>query len=366
MRYRVLGGARTPFGRAKGMLRGCEALDLARTAAEHALALTETRPDSLAGLILAAGIPAYFPPHPARELAHRIGLPARCLCLVELGGAAAPLLALARGLQCFQGRPFLLVGADFATGAVGNREGGASILDRASMNPDTHLTLGADADAVAAVHGIARSAQDSYAVESHHKAWCAREDGVMAREIVPMPAPPDYETLRHDDEAVLPGASAQQFGRLSTFAHAGLGTATHGNLGLPADGAAAVVIGPEGPGLPVRAVWAGGHEAGVPDLALAVHAVCAAGGVPMDGIAALELHERSAAHVLAALKVLGFGLRQKVNRAGGAIAVGDVAGATALRHTLVLAQALGLGERGIVAACSGGVCGAVLLEGAQR
>ena len=86
-------------------------------------------------------------------------------------------------------------------------------------------------------------------------------------------------------------------------------------------------------------------------------------GLASSDLHAIELHERSAAHALAACRELGAGTRKAVNRWGGSIALGDVPGATMLRHLIALDRRLAPGERGMLAAAAAGVCGAALVEG---
>jgi len=342
----------------------CSALDLARFAAEELLAATETPPGAVSALVLSTGLPAVFPPFPARVLAHGLGLAPETITRTVTEGEAGPFLALT-DFEPFRGL-LLLVGAASATAAMGRHEGGGSLLDRASADPDSGRHLSAEADDVAARFGLSRLELDSFAIESHSKAARAQEEGRLERETVPVLPPPDYEGFVRNDEAVQGGANARRFGALPPVRREGGAFATHANLGLPGDGAAALLLEPVcgdsagGTVILRAAVW--GVPEGEVGAAYAVRELVEESGASLEETAALELHERSAAHVLAALKRLGFGLRQKVNLRGGAIALGDVPGASVIRHFVSLAVHLGEKETGIVAAGAAGLCGAALLR----
>ncbi len=359
---RILGGVRTPFARAKGALAGFAPLQLARLAAEEALARAEIAPEHVAGLVLCTGSTACLPPYPARALGAALGLAPERVCVTVTEDATGPFLALARHIA--HGGPTLIVGADSASAAIGNQEAGKSILDRVSTDPDTGLLLGDDAEATARAHGLAREELDSFAVDSHAKAARAQEDGALPAETLGLPAGADFEEYVRADQCVLASASAQKFAAAPAMKGQSAGTTTHANIALPCDGAAALLVGPAKHGAIVRRAVVLGTRLQVSNLAAAVNALLADERVTLADLAALEFHERSAAHVVAALKELGFGLRQKVNRAGGAIALGHVPGATALRHVLCLQRELRRGELGVVAAAGGGLCGAALVEGA--
>ena len=249
---------------------------------------------------------------------------------------------------------------------MGRHEGGGSLLDRAGADPDSGRHLSAEADDVAARFGLSREDLDSLAIESHSKAARAQEEGILDRETVPVLPPPDYEGFVRNDEAVQGGANARRFGALPAVRREGGAFTTHANLALPGDGAAVLLleaVSPEWSGGVViarSAVW--GAPEGETGAAYAVRKLAEESGVSLGELAAVELHERSAAHVLAALKGLGFGLRQKLNPRGGAIALGDVPGASVIRHFVSLAAALGPGETAVVAAGAGGLCGASLVR----
>jgi acetyl-CoA acetyltransferase len=364
----IMGGVRTPFGRAKGVMGRFAPFDLARHAGEELLARCEIDPASLAGLVLCTAAPSSFPPFPARLLGRSLGLPPRVVTWTMSEGPVAALMALAD--VSLRGGRFLLVGADSATAAMGRQEGGQSVLDRISVDPDCERQLGADAEMVAAACGLGRDELDSLAIESHLHAARARDEGLLAEEILPLASPPDYEAFIREDQAIQAQADARRFGALPALTPGEGGIVTHATIALPADGAAALLVEPalDGAGALacVRRVRVEGTPAGESGAALVVASLLGDLDLELAAIDAIELYERSSAHVLAALRELGFGLRGKLNRWGGALALGDVPGATVMRHILAASLRLKPRQRGVIAASSGGLSGAALIEGSSR
>ena len=196
---RIRGGARTPFGRAKGALASFAPLALARAAAEEALARTETAPDEVAALVLCTGTAANWPPYPARVLGRELGLAPERPCLAVVEDAAGPLTALDRLLA--RDGLTLIVGAGSASAAIGTREAGRSILDRESTDPDTGLLIGEEAEVIARAHGLRREALDSLAIESHMNAARARAEGVLRAESFGLFAGADWDCLLYTSDA---------------------------------------------------------------------------------------------------------------------------------------------------------------------
>ena len=225
---RIRGGARTPFGRAKGALASFAPLALARAAAEEALARTETAPDEVAALVLCTGTAANWPPYPARVLGRELGLAPERPCLAVVEDAAGPLTALDRLLA--RDGLTLIVGAGSASAAIGTREAGRSILDRESTDPDTGLLIGEEAEVIARAHGLRREALDSLAIESHMNAARARAEGVLRAESFGLFAGADWEEHVRDDQGILASASAEKFAAVPAMKSGG--TATHANICL--------------------------------------------------------------------------------------------------------------------------------------
>ncbi len=364
--WRIRGALRTPFGRAKGSLAALRPFDLARQVVEELLSRLEVDPREVDSLLLCTSVPEIFPPYPARVLSRLLGLKGKSLAFTVTEGAVAPFLALARADP--ETRTVLLVGADSASCTMGRRIEDQSLLDRTSTDPDSQLHLSYEAEEVAASWGFSRQELDSVAIESHLSALRARQEGRLEEEIFPVAVPPDYEGFVHRDQAVREKASERLFAAFPPVRAEAAGLITHGTIALPGDGAACVLLerfeGPcPDPVITGWGVW--GVPEGEVALACGVKRLCALGGLELERLSALELHERSASHVLAALRVLGAEARRKLNRRGGALAFGDVGGATMIRHLLVLAGMLKAGEVGIAAAGSGGLCGGAVVQGAS-
>lgn len=252
----------------------------------------------------------------------------------------------------------------------------------------TGLTMGEHAELMAREWGIGREAQDRLAVESHHRAAEAAEEGFFRDLLV---SPGTFGTDR--DALVRPDTSVETLASLPPAFDRDGGTLNAGNSTPLTDGAACVWVASEdGVGrlpdaLPrVRLVdW----EQAAIDLetegllmapTLAVPRILARHGMTYDDVALWEIHEAFAAQVLctyAALEDEGW-LREKagvsrdlgafptdrVNPHGGSIALGHPFGATGARILSQAARELAgeaAGTRAVVSICAAGGLGHVAL-----
>jgi acetyl-CoA C-acetyltransferase len=147
-----------------------------------------------------------------------------------------------------------------------------------------------------------------------------------------------------DDEPPAPERSPREVAALKpVFDEAG--TVTVASTGLPADGAAAVLITPGGEG-PALETWAVGPE----------EALALAGTGPQE-IANAEIYESTAAEVLAVADSIGID-PEIVNPDGGAIGHGNPFSASGVLMALRLGSRLRPGETGLLA---GPACAAVMI-----
>ncbi len=257
----------------------------------------------------------------------------------------------------------------------------------------TGLTMGEHAELMARDWGIEREAQDRLAVQSHHRAASAADEGFF-RDLLVAPGTFDADA----DALVRPDTSLEAVASLPPSFDREEGTLTAANSTPLTDGSACVwMTGPEGAdrlpdALPrVRLVdW---EQAAVdPESegllmapALAVPRLLARHGLRYDDVALWEIHEAFAAQVLctyAALedeawlreragvdRELGPFPTDRVNPNGGSVALGHPFGATGAR---ILSQAVKelagepAGTRGVVSICAAGGLGHVaLLEAVQ-
>jgi len=215
------------------------------------------------------------------------------------------------------------------------------------VNAKMHAAYGTDsmpetAENVAAAFGIARADQDRMALASQRKALAAQAAGWLAAEIEPVAVAGrrGEATLVAQDEHPRE-TSLEALARLKPVVRAD-GTVTAGNASGVNDGACALLLADEAAaaqyGLRPRARVVGMATAGVAPRLMgmgpvpAVRKLLAQTGVALEAIEVIELNEAFAAQGLAVLRELG--LRDddpRVNRWGGAIALGHPLGASGAR-----------------------------------
>ncbi|GAB6171039.1 thiolase family protein [Paradesulfitobacterium aromaticivorans] len=237
--------------------------------------------------------------------------------------------------------------------------------------PQVYMSMGITAENVAAKYGISREEQDSFAVQSHSKAYTAQAEGRFTEEIVPIPLPAWGEKNQKwlsADEGIRPDTTMETLALLKPVFRNG-GTVTAGNSSQTSDGAAATLLMSEKKvkelELKPLAVWRGFAAAGVePELmgigpVKAIPKVLKQTGLTLDQIDLIELNEAFAAQALAVINVLGLD-PSRVNPNGGAIALGHPLGCTGakLSATLVHEMKRRGAKYGMVSMCIGGGMGA--------
>ena len=260
-------------------------------------------------------------------------------------------------------------------------------------DPTCGLLMGETAELLARDFGISRAEQDAYALESHQRAAAARDAGRFEREIVPhLPkgSKPEASALASDD-GIRDDQSLERLAKLRPYFVKPDGTVTVGNACGVTDGATALLVATEGRaralGLTPLAVLRGHAWAGCEPARMGlgpVHAsakLLAEQGVELSDIGAVELNEAFAAQVLGCRaaaasddfarehlgreRALGELPPDKLNKNGGAIALGHPVGATGARLLLTAAHELQASdiELSLATLCiGGGQGGAVLLE----
>src|SRR3989442_7370223 len=202
-------------------------------------------------------------------------------------------------------------------------------------------SMGETAENVAERYGIARAAQDEFALASHERAVAATQAGRFDEEIVPVAVPqPKGDPLTvHSDEGPRPDTTLEKLARLRPAFREG-GTVTAGNSSGINDGAACVVLASEerakalGKEPLARVVLvgaAGGHPAymGIGPVP-ATRKALARANLEIEDIDLVELNEAFAAQVLASMGELGIE-HEQLNVNGGAIALGHPLGCSGAR-----------------------------------
>ena len=198
------------------------------------------------------------------------------------------------------------------------------------------------AENVAAEYKIGREAQDQMALASQMKAVAAQQAGYLAREITPVSiAQKKGDALIVDKDEHPRATSLEALTKLKPIVRPD-GTVTAGNASGVNDGACALLLADEKSaaknGLTPKARIVGMATAGVAPRVMgigpapATQKVLALTGLTIDQIDVIELNEAFAAQGLAVLRLLGLkDDDERVNRWGGAIALGHPLGASGAR-----------------------------------
>lgn len=255
----------------------------------------------------------------------------------------------------------------------------------------TGETMGENGDKLAAMFDVSREAQDEYAMRSHHRAAAARDEGILAEEIVAVTAPEDFDPVTADN-GVRPDTNMEKLAKLPPVFVKPYGTVTAGNASFLTDGASATLLmsreAAKQRGLKARGVLRDYRfVAQDPEdelllgPAFVIPQLLDRNELKIDDIDLWELHEAFAGQVLAVLAALRspefclerLGRREpvgsipmeKLNVHGGSLSLGHPFGATGARLVTTAVNRLHRenGRYAVVAACAAGGLGhAMLIE----
>ncbi len=278
-------------------------------------------------------------------------------------------LMIAGGVESMSRAPFVMPKAETAFSR--NAEIYDTTIGWRFVNPrmpDLHGTdsMPETGENVAREFGIAREAQDAFAVRSQERAVAAQENGRLAREIVPVAVPQKRgePVMVTADEHPRAGTTMEALARLRPL-FAG-GSVTAGNASGVNDGAAALIIASEAAarrhGLTPIARILGGATAGVAPRIMgmgpapATRALCGRLGLTPADFDVVELNEAFASQGIAVLRDLGIAEDSPhVNANGGAIALGHPLGMSGARiaGTAALELSLTGKRRALATMCIG-------------
>jgi acetyl-CoA acyltransferase len=219
--------------------------------------------------------------------------------------------------------------------------------------------MGLTAEKVANQWKVSREAQDTFALASHQKALAAQAAGEFDAETTAVDVverTPDLVTgeIRtrtrtvNRDEGARPDTTLEGLGKLRTV-FAAKGSVTAGNSSQTSDGAGCLILASEkairqhgltpltrfvsyaGKGVPPEIMGIGPIEA--------IPAALRSAGLQQSDLDWIELNEAFAAQALAVINTTGLD-PAKVNRMGGAIALGHPLGATGAIRAATLVHAL--------------------------
>ncbi|MCP3063308.1 thiolase family protein [Myxococcus sp. K38C18041901] len=225
--------------------------------------------------------------------------------------------------------------------------------------------MGETAENVAEQWGIAREAQDGFALASHRKAVAAQAEGRFARELVAVEVPQAKGApVRVEvDEGPRADTSLERLSGLKAAFRQG-GSVTAGNSSTLNDGASAVLLMSEAAlkasGATPLARFVSSASVGVDPRVMGMGPVGASraalerAGWSLDSVDLVELNEAFAAQALACMRELKLP-SEKVNVNGGAIALGHPLGSSGARIVTTLVHELKRqgARRGLASLCVG-------------
>lgn len=240
----------------------------------------------------------------------------------------------------------------------------------AGRYPQAFVSMGETAENVARRHQVTRRDQEEFAVRSHRKAAEAQREGRLKAEIVPIEA--EGKRIAQDG-CIRPDTTVEGLAGLKP-AFRQDGTVTAGTSSPLTDGAAALLVcsaeyarrhGLE-PLAKVRSIAVAGCAPEVMGMGPveASRKALARAGITVRELDVVELNEAFASQALACIRELGLD-EAKVNKDGGAIALGHPLGATGARITGKAAEILKRegGRYALATQCIGGGQGiATVLE----
>ena len=354
---------RTPFGRYGGALANVRTDDLGAIPLKALMARNpgvdwHSLTDVLFGCANQAGEDNRNVAHMASLLA---GLPVDVpgatinrLCgsgLDAIGTAARAIrsgeatLMIAGGVESMSRAPFVMPKMDSAFGrnnAVYDTTIGWRFVNKLMKEKYGVDSMPETAENVATEYKIEREAQDKMALASQMKAVAAQQAGHLAREITPVSlAQKKGDPVVVDKDEHPRATSLEALAKLKPIVRAD-GTVTAGNASGVNDGACALLLADEKSaaknGLTPKARVVGMATAGVAPRVMGIGPapatlkVLALTGLTLAQIDVIELNEAFAAQGLAVLRQLGLQDDDaRVNRWGGAIALGHPLGASGAR-----------------------------------
>jgi acetyl-CoA C-acetyltransferase len=391
----ILGAARTPIGRFGGSFKDVHAAELGMVAAKAALNRAGIEAADVHEVLMGHGRPAGVGPNPARQVAHRAGVPHTSPAYTINKACAGGMQALASGAQSIMlgESDVVLAGGienmsrvpylvDAADARWGHKMGHFQFVDAmyrdGFADPLSGLIMGETAEVLARQYGITREQSDQFALESQQKAEAAQKAGHFDREIAPVTITEKGKSIEiAADEHPRHGSTIEALRKLAlTFpkvdGHDGIITA--GSASGITDGAAALVLASadfaKTRGLKPLAKIVGWSSAGVDPRIMGIGPVPAIAklkertGLSIGDFDLVEINEAFAAQVLAVLKDVPIPA-DKLNVNGGAIALGHPIGCSGARIVVTLLHELQRrGQtKGLATLCvSGGMGMAMAIE----
>jgi len=388
----VVEGCRTAQGTFGGALRDIPAHDMATHVIRETVRRAGIDPKHIEGVAMGQVYQSSEALNIARYCAMEAELPfsvngysvnaACCSSLEAVNCAVRDIMTgeadvmIGAGVENMSAAPYRVTGHRWGT-----RRGHSRIIDQfeestwsASTYRFGRFNMGMSGDRIAKEYAISREAQDEYALRSQQLAIESTDKGHFQAEIVPIPVQTRKGTVMFDtDEHPRRETSLEKLARLP-LAFQDDGTVTAGNASGVSDGASAVLLmsrrKADHLGLKALATFRSTARIGVDPRLICMSPGPAANLAleraklrPAD-IGWWEINEAFASVVLSSMKEIGIGL-EKVNPAGGGIALGHPVGNSGCRTLVTMVHAMR--REGIRYGCctiggGGGIATAAVLE----
>jgi len=385
----VAGGVRTPFGSFNGSLSALTAPELGSVVIRETLRRAGVDPKEADEVIFGNVIGAGIGQNPARQaaLGAGLGVEVGATTINKVCGSSARAVVLAaQAVQCGDARLVVAGGCESMTNAPyllrkarsGYRMGHGELID--AMIHDglwdvyTSRHMGTCGDQCASKYDISRKDQDDFAIESYKRAIRAWEDGFHKSGVVVVEIKSKKgATVVEWDEDVAKFQGEDKLRALPPAFGPG-GTVTAGNASKINDGAAAMVVFDDeckkALGLkPDAKIIGHANVALEPDwfTIAPIHAIrklCERLKIKPSDVDLFEINEAFSLVAVVAMRELKIG-HDRVNVAGGAVAIGHPIGATGARLVDSLVRALVTRNKRMGIAClciGGGEATAIALE----
>ncbi|MFD1672993.1 acetyl-CoA C-acetyltransferase [Agrilactobacillus yilanensis] len=382
----IVSAKRTPIGKLGGQFMKLSAKELGVIAAKAAIQASGIAPGKVDHTIFGNVLQAGSGQNIARQIGLGAGLSVTSTAMtinevcgsglkaVRLGQSAIAMgdaeVVLVGGTESMSRAPFL---ADLRFGhTLGNVNFVDSLEHDGLIDSFSNQPMGVTAEKVATEFKVDRQTQDDYAALSQQRAAQATENGWFDAEIIPVTLTDKKgkTTTYRKDEAIRPATNTDILSQLKPTFQAE-GTVTAGNASGLNDGAAALILMTEAQAkaqhIPYLATIDGFSEVGLdPSImgyspVLAIDRLLKNQHLTQADIDLFEINEAFAAQSVAVARDLKLPL-DKVNVAGGAIALGHPLGASGARVlTTLLYQLERLNKTtGIASLCIGGGLGVAM------
>ena len=376
----IVSAVRTPLGSFGGSLSTMGATDLGGLVIAEAVRRAGIDPAEVNEAIMGQVLPLGYGQNPAKQAAHKAGLPQEVECITVnkvCGSGLKAVMLAAQAIQVGDADVVVAGGMENMSMAphfldksrTGYRMGHGVLRDHMIHDGlwdhvnDFHM--GISNDLCADKYGVSREDQDRYAAESYRRSRAAIAAGKFRDEIMTVELPQRKGAPVVFDRDECPRKTSYE--ALSTMrpAFQENGTATAGNASIISDGAAAVVVmaREKADALGCRILATIGAQAayGIEMKYVlvapiwAVPKCLAKQNIAMEAVDRFEINEAFSGSTLAAMRELNLD-PHKVNVNGGAVSLGHPIGASGCRVLVTLIHELIREDlkTGLASLCLGG------------